>query len=38
MNAILVKQVAKIVLPALAGAIATWLSTTSPSVYQALCG
>lgn len=38
MNSLIAKQVAKLVLPALAGAVAAWMSTTVPEVYQAFCG
>ena len=37
MNSLIVKQVAKLVLPALAGAVAAWMATAVPEVYHAFC-
>lgn len=37
MNKLIVAQVLKLVLPALAGALGAWLLTTFPEVHTALC-
>ena len=37
MNSLIAKQVAKLVLPALAGALAAWVATGMPEVYAAFC-
>lgn len=38
MNALLAKQVVKLVVPAMAGALGTYLATAWPTVYAAVCG
>ncbi len=37
MNAIITKQMLKVMLPALAGVLGTYLATSMPVVYQAIC-
>lgn len=38
MNKLIVAQVVKLVLPALAGALGAWVLTTFPEVHTAFCG